>query len=131
MWGNGYDYLIPPETVPEVILGTETTCGLLFWRIWGKSSSVAALWGGNVDGAPEVLFLPCLDVVGLEAAYGDVDLRINLLALSVLVWITKNVFRKEFFLKLWTCIEFINNTWNYTVIDKCIINNTKENSDDY
>lgn len=113
MWGNGYDYLIPPETVTEVILGTETTCGLLFWRIWGKTlpwagvngssggsaggSSVAALWGGNVDGAPEVLFLPCLDMVGLEAAYGDVDLHINLLALSVLVWITKIVFRKEIF----------------------------------
>lgn len=78
MWGNGYDYLIPPETVPEVILGTETTGGLLFWLIWGKTlpwagvngspggsaggSSVAALWGGNVDDAPEVLFLPCLDV---------------------------------------------------------------------
>lgn len=36
----------------------------------------------------------------------------------------------NFFLKLLTCIVFINNTWNYTVIDKCIINNTKENSDD-
>lgn len=50
---------------------------------------MVALWGGNVDGATEVLCLPSLDVAGLEAAYGDVDLRFDFVALSILAWVTK------------------------------------------
>lgn len=86
-------------------LGTRTAGGKLFRRIWSKTlpwasadgspwssaggCSVVALWGGNVDGATEVLCLPSLDVAGIEAAYGDVDLRFDFVALSILAWVTK------------------------------------------
>lgn len=104
MWGNGYDYLILFEIVFEVILGIEIIGGLLFWWIWGKilfwvgvngffggsvgGFLVVVFWGGNVDDVLEVLFFFCFDV-GFKVVYGDVDLCINFLVFSILVWIIK------------------------------------------
>lgn len=43
---------------------------------WGSAGgcSATALLGDNVEGVPEVISLPSLDMAGLEAAYRGVDL---------------------------------------------------------
>lgn len=65
---------------------------------------MVVFWGGIVVGVLEVLFFFCFDVVGFEVVYGDVDLCINFLVFSVLVWIIKNVFRKDFFFLNYECV---------------------------
>lgn len=59
--------------------------------IWGSSDECSLR--SDTDGAPEVLFLTSLDVAGLEVGYGDVDLRLDFLALNILVLLTINVMR--------------------------------------